>query len=417
MDLKKIIAYSTCSQMGYLVLCAGIAKFDISFFHLVNHAFFKCLLFISAGVLIHSFYNEQDIRKYGGLIKLFPFVWIILIIASLSLMGFPFLSGFYSKEKIIEYSYYIYNSNNLIGFWFSNLSAFLTAIYSIRLISFIFLLKPNNYKKHYENLNLNFPFIINFVLFSLGLCTLISGFIFEDLIIGPLTNWYNYTSNFFNLYNLNIHFGNFNLNFLTFKYTILGMLIYSLFYILKNEINFLFYYYYNNKFFKTLNSKIFSLSNNSEQKRSINFFYHIINLKFIYFFFNKKWFLNFIYNSYVTKFIFYIGYFWTFKILEKGYLEFLSFFFFINYFNKFSSFIIFKFYKFNYFEEILFLIFLTFFICTFIFSSLNIYEYSLNELVFLILLLAVPKKKRSIIKLKKQCLLYKLTNKFFFIKN
>jgi NADH-ubiquinone oxidoreductase chain 5 len=383
MDLKKIIAYSTCSQMGYLVFCSGIAKFDIAFFHLINHAFFKCLLFISAGVLIHSFFNEQDIRKYGGLIKMFPFVWIILIIASLSLMGIPFLSGFYSKEKIIEYSFYIYNSNNLVAFWFSNLSAFLTAVYSLRLLAYSFLNLPNNYRRHYEVLHLEFPNIINIVLFVLGLGAIFSGFILNDLLMGLSTDLFNYTSNYISIYVLNIHLGNFHLNFLTFKYTILGILFYFMILIYKKKFNLLFYSFY----VGTINS----INNN----------YYDSFLKNVYFFFSKKWFINYIYNSYITQLVFFFGYSFTFKIMDKGYFEFFSFFFFIKNNNFLTNFLNYKLYKFNYFEEILFLIVLTFFIYFYFF--LNIISYT-NILFFF--LLAVPKKRKSIksffIKIKKR---------------
>ena len=383
MDLKKIIAYSTCSQMGYLVFCSGIAKFDIAFFHLINHAFFKCLLFISAGVLIHSFFNEQDIRKYGGLIKMFPFVWIILIIASLSLMGIPFLSGFYSKEKIIEYSFYIYNSNNLIAFWFSNLSAFLTAVYSMRLLAYSFLNLPNNYRRHYEVLHLEFPTIINIVLFVLGLGAIFSGFILNDLLMGLSTDLFNYTSNYISIYILNIHLGNFHLNFLTFKYTLLGILFYLMIINYKKRFNLLFYKFYNGSL------------------KSINSSYNDSILKNIYFFFSKKWFINYIYNSYITQLVFYLGYSFTFKIMDKGYLEFFSFFFFIKNNNYLTNFLNYRLYKFNYFEEILFLIVLTFFIYFYFF--LNIISY--NNILFLFLL-AVPKKRKSIksffVKIKKR---------------
>jgi NADH-ubiquinone oxidoreductase chain 5 len=383
MDLKKIIAYSTCSQMGYLVFCSGIAKFDIAFFHLINHAFFKCLLFISAGVLIHSFFNEQDIRKYGGLIKMFPFVWIILIIASLSLMGIPFLSGFYSKEKIIEYSFYIYNSNNLIAFWFSNLSAFLTAVYSLRLLAYSFLNLPNNYRRHYEVLHLEFPNIINIVLFTLGLGAIFSGFILNDLLMGLSTDLFNYTSNYISIYILNIHLGNFHLNFLTFKYTILGILFYLMIIYYKKRFNLLFYSFYTGTF------------------KSLNNTYYDSFLKNVYFFFSKKWFINYIYNSYITQLVFFLGYSFTFKIMDKGYLEFFSFFFFIKNNNFLTNFLNYKLYKFNYFEEILFLIVLTFFIYFYFF--LNIISY--NNILFFFLL-AVPKKRKSIksffIKIKKR---------------
>jgi NADH-ubiquinone oxidoreductase chain 5 len=101
-DIKKIIAYSTCSQLGYMVLACGLSAYSASLFHLLNHAFFKALLFLSAGSVIHVLSGEQDIRRMGGLAKLTPLVYINMLIASLALAGFPFLAGFYSKDFIIE---------------------------------------------------------------------------------------------------------------------------------------------------------------------------------------------------------------------------------------------------------------------------------------------------------------------------
>lgn len=101
-DIKKIIAYSTCSQLGYMVLACGLSSYNLGLFHLFNHAFFKALLFLSAGSIIHVLNGEQDIRRMGGLSKLSPFIYINMSIASLSLAGFPFLAGFYSKDLIIE---------------------------------------------------------------------------------------------------------------------------------------------------------------------------------------------------------------------------------------------------------------------------------------------------------------------------
>lgn len=101
-DIKKIIAYSTCSQLGYMVLACGLSLYSASLFHLLNHAFFKALLFLSAGSVIHVLAGEQDIRRMGGLSKLVPFVYTCMLVASLALAGFPFLSGFYSKDFVIE---------------------------------------------------------------------------------------------------------------------------------------------------------------------------------------------------------------------------------------------------------------------------------------------------------------------------
>ena len=100
MDIKKLIAYSTCSQLGYMIFSCGLSLYSLSLFHLFNHAFFKALLFLSAGSIIHSLNNEQDFRRMGGLLKILPNSYISILIASLSLCGFPFLSGFYSKDLI-----------------------------------------------------------------------------------------------------------------------------------------------------------------------------------------------------------------------------------------------------------------------------------------------------------------------------
>ncbi len=101
-DVKKVIAYSTCSQLGYMTLTCGLSQYQISFFHLANHACFKALLFLSAGALIHGAANEQDLRRYGALAKLLPYSYVMLLIGSIALTGFPFLTGFYSKDLILE---------------------------------------------------------------------------------------------------------------------------------------------------------------------------------------------------------------------------------------------------------------------------------------------------------------------------
>jgi len=104
-DLKKIIAYSTCSQLGYMIFSCGLSNYSVSFFHLINHGFFKALLFLGAGSVIHAVSNDQDIRKMGGLINFLPYTYVVIFIGSLSLMGFPFLTGFYSKDLILELAF------------------------------------------------------------------------------------------------------------------------------------------------------------------------------------------------------------------------------------------------------------------------------------------------------------------------
>jgi NADH:ubiquinone oxidoreductase subunit 5 (subunit L)/multisubunit Na+/H+ antiporter MnhA subunit len=137
-DLKKIIAYSTCSQLGYMVFSCGLSAYNVSLFHLFNHAFFKALLFLSAGSVIHALSGEQDIRKMGGLYKIMPFSYTSILIASLALAGFPFLSGFYSKDIILESAFV---SNDFMAFFalsLGTLVTFFTGFYSFRLIYYVF---------------------------------------------------------------------------------------------------------------------------------------------------------------------------------------------------------------------------------------------------------------------------------------
>nr|AMK47867.1 NADH dehydrogenase subunit 5 [Turritopsis dohrnii] len=138
-DIKKVIAYSTCSQLGYMVMICGFSYYDCGLFHLFNHGFFKALLFLSAGSIIHAIRDEQDIRKMGNLIYYLPFSYICILVGSISLMGLPFLTGFYSKDLILEIANteYIYS----YALWLGLLSASFTAFYSFRLICYVFINK------------------------------------------------------------------------------------------------------------------------------------------------------------------------------------------------------------------------------------------------------------------------------------
>lgn len=114
-DIKKVIAYSTCSQLGYMVFACGVSAYSTSLFHLFNHAFFKALLFLSAGSVIHALADEQDLRKMGAVITSQPLTYTAMLIGSLALMGTPFLTGFYSKDAIIEAAYGAYRIEGTIG--------------------------------------------------------------------------------------------------------------------------------------------------------------------------------------------------------------------------------------------------------------------------------------------------------------
>lgn len=137
-DIKRVIAYSTCSQLGYMVMIAGLAQYNVSLFHLFNHAFFKALLFLSAGSIIHALNNEQDMRKMGGLAQRLPFLYVVMTVASLALMGIPFLTGFYSKDVILEAAFVKGDFTALFAYWLGGLTAILTAFYSFRLIYLTF---------------------------------------------------------------------------------------------------------------------------------------------------------------------------------------------------------------------------------------------------------------------------------------
>ena len=179
-DLKKVIAYSTCSQLGYMVMICGFSQYNTGLFHLVNHGFFKALLFLSAGSIIHALSDEQDFRKMGSMNSITPFTYSCIAIGSLSLMGLPFLTGFYSKDLIIEI---VYGENILrYALWLGVASAFLTAFYSFRLASFTFFNNPqSNYNKfkhsHEGDWNLRWPLLI------LLICSILIGFLLQFSIL------------------------------------------------------------------------------------------------------------------------------------------------------------------------------------------------------------------------------------------
>ena len=146
-------AFSTISQLGYMVAAVGLSQYNVALFHLVNHAFFKALLFLSAGQIIHSMMDQQDIRKLGSLIKFLPLTYSIMVIGSLSLLATPFLTGFYSKDLIIELSYAKYTISGTFSYYLLSITAGLTAFYSFRLIMLTFLTVPNSSKISYLNVH------------------------------------------------------------------------------------------------------------------------------------------------------------------------------------------------------------------------------------------------------------------------
>lgn len=215
-DLKKVIAYSTCSQLGYMFMSCGFSAYSNGLFHLFNHAFFKALLFLTAGYVIHAFGNEQDMRKMGGLIKLLPMSYLMILIGSLALMGFPFLSGFYSKEKILELFYNRYSLslhditiNMQVIYFFqllSTLAVIFTICYSMKLMNLTFFNIQNGYisrmfyliynkKNNKWNYNYNIHYasmLILIPLFTLSYLSITSGYIFQDMMIGVGSDFWKY---------------------------------------------------------------------------------------------------------------------------------------------------------------------------------------------------------------------------------
>ena len=182
-DIKKIIAYSTCSQLGYMFFAAGIGAYHIAIFHLFTHAFFKALLFLCAGSVIHSLNEEQDITKMGGIYKKIPFTYTFMIIGTLAITGFPFLSGFYSKDAILEAAYF---SNSYLGGYatvIGVITAILTSIYSWRLIYKTFHGEYRGESDKFKNIHES-PLVILIPLFLLAIGASLSGFLFKDLFIG-----------------------------------------------------------------------------------------------------------------------------------------------------------------------------------------------------------------------------------------
>jgi NADH-quinone oxidoreductase subunit L len=141
-DIKRVIAYSTCSQLGYMVFAVGVSAYSAAIFHLMTHAFFKALLFLGAGSVIHAMSDEQDMRKMGGIWRMIPFTYAMMWIGSLALAGIPPFAGFFSKDVIIEAAYASHTGHGLFAFWLGVAAAFMTAFYSWRLLFMTFHGKP-----------------------------------------------------------------------------------------------------------------------------------------------------------------------------------------------------------------------------------------------------------------------------------
>ena len=181
-DIKKIIAYSTCSQLGYMFFAIGVGAYNVAMFHLFTHAFFKALLFLGAGSVIHSFQNQQNIDEMGGVWKKMPYTWILMIIGTLALTGFPFLSGFYSKDAILEFAYLKGTTIGYLAAGVGVLTALMTSIYSWRLLFKTFHGTYKNTKIKLDSIHES-PMVMIIPLIILSIGAVFSGIIFKDIFI------------------------------------------------------------------------------------------------------------------------------------------------------------------------------------------------------------------------------------------
>src|ERR1700727_413753 len=289
-DLKRIIAFSTISQLGYMVMAVGLSQYNVALMHVVNHAFFKALLFLGAGAVIHSFADQQDVRRMGGLLKFLPFTYSIMLVGSLSLLATPFLTGFYSKDLIIELAYGTYSFSGIYAYILGSITAGITAFYSFRLISLVFLTVPNGsytvyLNSHEANLLVIIPLLI------LALFSIFFGFVFSDLFVGVGNDFFG-NSLFIHPKNISLIGAEFSLpliiKLLPAILSLFGAIVAILLY------NFIFIF-------------IINLTETSLGKK-------------IYTFLNGKYLFDVIYNKYFVSNGLILGYTIS-KVLDKGVIE------------------------------------------------------------------------------------------------
>ena len=289
-DLKRVIAYSTCSQLGYMVFSCGLSDYSAGVFHLANHAFFKALLFLAAGAVIHAVNDEQDMRKMGGLKNLVPFTYSIVVIGSLALIGFPFLAGFYSKDLVLELAYGKYTSYSHFSYFLGTFGAFLTAFYSTRLLCLTFLIKPNGYRPVIGFAQETFSNMFVALCF-LAVPSIFVGFYTKDMIVGVGSEFFG-TAIYNNPKTLHV----FDAEFVPFFYKILPVTL-SLF---GASLSFFLYNFQSNILFAVKSSWLG---------------------RKIYTFLNKKWFFDKIYNECVGQFFFKFGYSMSYKYIDRAAFE------------------------------------------------------------------------------------------------
>jgi len=292
-DLKRVIAYSTCSQLGYMVFACGLSNYSVGVFHLANHAFFKALLFLGAGSVIHAVADEQDMRKMGGLRKLVPFTYSVMMIGSLALMGFPFLTGFYSKDVILEVAYGKYTLFGHFAYLLGSLAAFFTAFYSIRLAHLTFLSEPNGYKPIITHAH-DSPIRMALPLAILTIPSIFIGYFTKDMIIGMGTDFWGNS-----IYVLPKNMNSIDAEFIPHIWKVLPVCL--------------------SIFGAALSFFMYTFGTNTLYKMKMSFFG-----RKIYNFLNKKWFFDKVYAEFVIQSFLSFSYHISYKTIDRGIIEILG---------------------------------------------------------------------------------------------
>nr|YP_009446429.1 NADH dehydrogenase subunit 5 [Ancoracysta twista]ATY40917.1 NADH dehydrogenase subunit 5 [Ancoracysta twista] len=289
-DLKRVIAYSTCSQLGYMVFSCGLSSYSVSMFHLMNHAFFKALLFLSAGSVIHAMGDEQDMRRMGGLLNLLPFTYTMMLIGSLSLVGFPFLTGFYSKDVILELAYGKYTVSGTFAHWLGSLSVFFTSFYSFRLIYLTFINKTNSHKSLIEGAH-DAPIIMAIPLMILAVGSIFVGYVTKDLMIGLGTTFWSHS-----LFVLPVNMTSVESEFLDASIKCIPL------------------------FFSGMGATVAFILCYANRRLNFRLTSNPVG-RGIYTFLNKRWLVDAVYNVYGAAPLMRFGYSTSFRLLDTGFIQ------------------------------------------------------------------------------------------------
>ena len=292
-----------------MVYICGLSYYEVSFFHLINHAFFKALLFLSAGSVIHAIAGEQDMRKFGSLIKLIPFTYSMMLVGFLALSGFPFLSGFYSKDLILEVSFSSYSVMGIFSNWLGTMVALLTAFYSFRVVYYTFFSKFNGFKFYIQQTHELLP-TMGFALVVLFFGSMFSGFLLKDMFVGFGNTFWNNS----------IFKSNFSSVALDFEFIPIFIKNIPLFFSLTGIVGALIWNFFWFSFKKVYYGWFAVWCKDVDNLAGSN--YSIFTLE-IYRFLSNEWYFNSIYNYYLGYSILDYSYDCFYKLLDKSLIEFL----------------------------------------------------------------------------------------------